>query len=192
MHRKVRGASAGERLLEIGAGTLNHLRYEAGAASYDVIEPFSALYEGQSETRLVRQFYTDIDEVPLDHRFDRILSVAVLEHLANLPHVVARAGLLLGDKGEFKAGIPSEGGLLWTFSWASSVGLMTRITRGLDYGELMRHEHLSAAPEIIAVVRYFFRNCRVERFPLPWHHLSLYCAISASDADLDRCAAFGR
>src|SRR5262245_60525465 len=47
MHRKVaKRQTAGETILEIGAGTLNHVRYERGYKRYDFVEPFAELWQG--------------------------------------------------------------------------------------------------------------------------------------------------
>lgn len=191
MHRKVSSAGCPEsKILEIGAGTLNHIDYEPNAISYDIIEPFRELYLNRKELCRVGQIFDDIDRVPLFTEYGKILSVAVLEHISNLPGVVARAGLLLNKGGVFCAGIPSEGGFLWGLGWRATVGVVARLKLGLNYGDLMRHEHLSTAPEIIAVVRYFFKQVEVSRFPLPFHHLSLYSCIRASDPIEDRCRGF--
>ena len=45
MHRQVAASTAGQRVLELGAGTLNHRPYEADSLTYDIVEPFAALYE---------------------------------------------------------------------------------------------------------------------------------------------------
>jgi hypothetical protein len=46
MHRQVsKKFFPGNRVLEIGAGTLNHLRYETPNV-YDVVEPFEELVQG--------------------------------------------------------------------------------------------------------------------------------------------------
>jgi hypothetical protein len=192
MHRKVCAtSSAKSTVLELGAGTLNHVQYEHPDTSYDVVEPFHELYVSQPAVSRICHFYDDIVQVPPSNRYGRIISVAVLEHIANLPQAVARSGLLLSPNGKFCAGIPSEGGFLWGFSWRATVGIVARAKLGLDYGDLMRHEHLSTAPEIIGVVRYFFRQCRVSYFPLPFHHFSLYAYIEATDPILERCTRFG-
>lgn len=192
MHRQVSVSGHTGRLLEIGAGTLNHVRYEIDIGRYDVIEPFLELYAGSQDAARISSFYSDIAEIPASERFDRIVSVAVLEHILDLPHVIARAGLLLEEGGTFAAGIPSEGGFMWGFTWRASVGLAARIKHGLDYGDLMRHEHVSKAPEIIAVVSHFFRNCKVRRFPFSFHHLSLYSCIIASDPIRERCLEYAQ
>src|SRR5260370_21433737 len=111
MHRKVADGVQGS-VLEIGAGNLNHLPYHSAAGAYDVVEPFRELWAGSPHLSRVRRIYSGIEEVPDHERYDAIVSTAVLEHLTDLPHVVARAALLLSLDGTFRAGFPSEGGLL--------------------------------------------------------------------------------
>lgn len=192
MHRQVRFLGRTERLLEIGAGTLNHVRFETDIGRYDVVEPFHELYAGSPEAGRIHSFYSDIAEIQDTERFDRIVSVAVLEHILDLPLAIAQAGLHLEEGGVFAAGIPSEGGFLWGCSWRATVGLSARMRYGLDYGDLMRYEHVSTASEIIAVVSHFFRKCEVRRFPLPLHHMSLYSCIIASEPMKERCFAYIR
>ncbi len=189
MHRRVasRAADAGV-ILELGAGTLNHVPYERSFAQYDVVEPWHDLMRDSPFRDRVSRVYADIREVPEGQQYDRILSVAALEHLLDLPHVLARCGLLLKPRGLFQAGIPSEGGLAWGLAWRLTTGLAFRITRGLSYGPIMRHEHVSTAGEILALTRYFFRKVSVSRFPLPGLHFSFYTYLEASDPDLVRCA----
>jgi hypothetical protein len=49
----------------------------------------------------------------------------------------------------------------------------------LDYGRLMRYEHVNSEEDIIAVSEYFFGQVQVARFPLPHKHLSLYTYVEA-------------
>ncbi len=178
MHRRVAAAPAGA-LLEIGAGTLNQLQYEAPQQRYDIVEPFAALFEGSPELKRVDAVYADISEIPAGRQYDRITSVAVLEHLDDLPAIVARSALMLRDDGLFQAGIPSEGGLLWTLAWRLTTGVAYWLRNRLDYAVLMRHEHLNTATEIEAVMRSFYRDVRIARFPLPLRHLSFYSYLEA-------------
>ncbi len=122
----------------------------------------------------MRAFYADIADVPRENRYDRIISIATLEHVLDLPRLVAQAAALLKPNGTFAAGIPSEGGFLWGLAWRSSVGLSFRLRTGLNYGDLMRHEHVNRAAEIEVIVKHFFEHVRVRRFPIPAQHLSLY------------------
>jgi SAM-dependent methyltransferase len=189
MHRVAAKRGTPGSVLEIGAGTLNHLPYES-AEAYDVVEPNKLLWAGSPRLARVRKVYESVGAVPEGAAYDRVLSVAVLEHLDALPEVVARAALLLKPDGIFQAGIPSEGGFLWGAAWRLTTGIGYRLRNGLPYGPLMRYEHVNDAEDILAVLRYFFRAVVVRRFPLPMHHLSFYTYAEASEVDGARCRAY--
>lgn len=182
MHRQVaadvRGGPRGATL-EIGAGTLNQLPFEPPGAPYDVIEPFAALYADSPSKSRVRRFFNDIAEVPAGETYARITSVAALEHVCDLPVVLARAALLLTPDGELRAAIPSEGGFLWRLGWSLTTGLEFRLRHGLDYGVLMAHEHVNAAREIEALVQTLFERVEIRAFGLG-RQLSLYRFMAAS------------
>ena len=171
--------------LEIGAGTLNQLSYENKSDIYDVIEPMKHLYEDSPYFDKIRHFYGDISEVPGDHAYHRITSVAVLEHVDNLPQVVARSCNLLAENGVFCAGIPNEGRAVWKLAWKTTTGIEFRLKYGADYGVLMRHEHLNTADEIEGVLRYFFREVYCKNFGIN-KSLSLYRYIECKSPYTDR------
>jgi hypothetical protein len=189
MHRKIAKRGGGRRVLELGAGTLNHLRYEATAPVYEIVEPMQELLSGRPELARVSRVYRSVHDIPSEIRYDRILSIAVLEHLDDLPLIVASSALLLSDGGLFQAGIPAEGGLVWGLAWRVSTGISYRCRTGLSYTSVMRHEHLSMAEEIIAVLRHFFANVTVRWFPVPLLQLALYGYIEARHPLLERCQA---
>jgi hypothetical protein len=54
----------------------------------------------------------------------------------------------------------------------------------------MRHEHVNSATEILDVLRYFFGDIRMERFPLRSAHLSFYTCVTASQPNRTRCQVF--
>ena len=190
MHRAIAGSPPGASILELGAGNLNHVPYERHAASYDVVEPMRALWEDSPYRRSIRSIYQDIADIAPGSSYGRIISIAVLEHLTELPMIVAQSGLLLAPGGRFQAGIPTEGGFLWGFAWRATTGIAYRIRRGADYGVLMRHEHVNTAREIQTVVAYFFDHVALRRFPLPAFHLSFYTYLEAARPRIDRCSAF--
>lgn len=186
MHRQV-ARQRGAPVLELGAGTLNHLPFEPGVEPYDIVEPFRALYEDSPQLRRVRDAFDSQADIPEGRRYRRIVSIAVLEHMIDLPKELARSALALEEGGLFQAGIPSEGGALWWLGWRSTTGMTYFLRTKLDYGVLMRHEHVNKAPEILSLVRHFFHDVTVKRFPLPHHHLSLYVYIEARHPRQDRC-----
>jgi SAM-dependent methyltransferase len=192
MHRRIAAAACPEHetILEIGAGNLNHLAYEAHCRRYEAVEPFRELYAGRSLQSRLAAIHEDIRDVPAENRYDRILSVAVLEHLTDLPAIVARSALLLAPGGMFQAGIPSEGAFLWGAAWRCTTGVLFRLRTGLSYGALMRYEHVNSAWEIGAVARHFFASVQVRRFPLALHNLSLYTYLEAVEPREEVCAAY--
>ena len=187
MHRKVsQFAKPSGAVLEIGAGTLNHLPHEKTHAAYDIVEPFKALYEKNPALSQIRSVYEDIRQIKVV-QYDRIVSVAALEHLTELPYALAKSGLLLKQGGVFQAGIPAEGGLLWGAAWRLSTGLAYRLHNGISYRPVMRHEHINSASEIIELTQYFFNDVSLAYFPLPAIHASLFIAITARGPNLERC-----
>ena len=186
MHRRVACGNGGGPVLELGAGTLNHLPYEPDGP-YDIVEPWPELYQDNEAYRRVTGTFADIAEIPPDRRYCRIISVAVLEHVEDLPRVVARSALLLQRDGVFQAGIPSEGGLLWGLAWRLTTGIAYRLRTGLPYGPVMRHEHVNSAADIIAIVRHCFRSVEVSWFPLPVRPASFYCYVQAREPLVKRC-----
>lgn len=192
MHRQVAAdalAGFSGSTLEIGAGTLNQLKHEPQCGAYDIIEPFAKLYENSPNLERVRTIYSDIAELPNELRYARITSVATLEHICDLPFVVAKSGCLLDKGGVFRAAIPSEGTPLWKLGWTLTTGLEFRLKHGLDYGELMRHEHVNSAQEIREVLGYFFDRIHSRALGIS-QALSIYQYHECRMPRLDRCRAF--
>lgn len=151
--------------LEIGAGTLNQLDYEQGIKQYDIIEPFTALFENSPHKTKVRNIYADMSEVPTQSNYDRITSIAVFEHIENLPEVVAKAVLHLKPNGSLRVSIPNEGTIMWKLG-TMVTGREFKKRHGLDYQVLMKFEHINTAKEIEEVLSYFFTNLKCSVFGL--------------------------
>jgi len=103
MHRAIASSCVSGSILELGAGTLNHIPCEPSVSSYEIVEPFHALWEDSPYRSRISAFYDDVLDIPQQRRYDRILSVAVLEHLTDLPRIVARSGMLLAPGGCFSS-----------------------------------------------------------------------------------------
>lgn len=169
MHRKLAEdvkSGSPKSTLELGAGTLNQLPYEPESNPYDIVEPFHELYQASPNLARIRNIYDDILDIPRAATYERITSVAVLEHICNLPEVIAQSGLLLVEGGQFRAGIPSEGTILWRLGWKTTTALAFKRRYNLDYEVLMKHEHVNSAKEIEEVLRYFFAEVKGRVFGL--------------------------
>ncbi len=179
MHKKVaedwsqKSFDQNTRTLEIGAGTLNQIAYEPPIGIYDIIEPMDFFYKDSPHLNRIHKIYADISEIPTSEKYDRITSVATFEHICDLPRVVERTTLLLKTGGSLRIGIPSEGGFLWGLGWRATTGLEFFLKNKLDYGVLMKHEHVNTAHEIESVIRHFYKNVKITNYGLGFH-LSLY------------------
>jgi len=193
MHKKVarHGLPAQRRLstLEIGAGTLNQLLHEPEEQDYDIVEPFGELYADSPLLTRIRNRYDEIWTVPEDSRYDRIISIATFEHLCDLPAIVALCGRYLQERGVLQVAIPSEGTFLWSLGWRLTTGLEFRLRHNLDYGELIRHEHVNQAWEIETVLRCFFKKISCSFFGLN-RSVSLYQYFRCQQPDTARCAEY--
>ena len=184
MHRKIAASHIRGALLEIGAGGLNHVPYERNVTKYDVIEPLGKQLSDKSPYKYqVNKFYTDYHEMlsMIDtHQYDRIISIAVFEHLENLPFILAASSQLLSETGILQVGIPSEGGMLWGIGWRLTTGISYRLRTGLNYKKIIRHEHINTLDEILLLIKYLFEDFKIEFFPCLGKHGSFYCYVEAA------------
>lgn len=157
--KDVKGVSDEVSTLEIGAGTLNQLDFEQVNGPYDIIEPFVKLFEGSEKLSRIRTIFNDIGEIE-GRTYDRITSIAVFEHIMDLPYVVAKAALLLKEGGCIRTAIPNEGTIMWTLG-TKITGRDFKKRYGLDYKVLMQYEHVNTSDDIEKVLDYFFE--RTER-----------------------------
>lgn len=191
LHKKVAGdvsKSHTKKTLEIGAGSLNQLQYEV-SDFYDIIEPFSELYSNSPDLNKINTIYKDINEIELFEKYDRITSVATFEHITDLPKVVAKTCLLLNTNGSLRTSIPNEGTLLWTLGWKLTTGLEFKLKHGLNYGTLMRHEHVNNAKEIDEVLNYFYDTNKCKIFGLN-KKFGFYRFYESKNPNISRAKAY--
>lgn len=175
--------------LEIGAGNLNHLAYEPIVGLYDIVEPFSSLFENKRELNRVNSIYNDISEIPKSKTYDRIITIATLEHILNLPEVIAQSALHLNPNGVFRAAIPNEGTLLWNLAWKCTTGIEFKIKYGINYGLIMAYEHVNTSKEVSAILNYFYREVKTSSLGLH-PKLALYLYYECSNPNLKICREF--
>ncbi len=164
MHKKVAALSFPElSCLELGAGNLNQLPFEKKAKKYDIVEPFEDMYAASPHLNRINTVYKSIEEIDQTKKYDRIISVAVLEHIEDLPKFIAQAAFHMNDNAVFQASIPNEGSFLW--KWGTLyTGREFKKKYGLDYQVLMQYEHLNTAQEIHSVLHYFFKDIKIKLF----------------------------
>lgn len=160
------------KTLEIGAGTLNQLDFEC-SDHYDIVEPFEQLYYDSPNLHLVNSLYSDISEVPIFQKYDRIISIACFEHICDLPDMINKCCDHLSTNGILCVSIPNEGRFLWKLAYSVTTGFEFYIKYGLKYSVLMNYEHVNTADEIEKVLRYYFGSVKVKFFGIS-RMLALY------------------
>ena len=170
--------------LEIGAGTLNQLKHE-NTTHYDIVEPFTSLFEDSPFLNRINNVYKDISEIEIKQKYDRITSVATFEHILNLPEVVAKSCLLLNNGGTLRTSIPNEGTWLWEIGWKATTGFAYKRKYGLDYGIMMKHEHCNNADEVEEILNYFYGKNKMTVFGLN-KAFALYRFYESSEPNIKR------
>ena len=193
MHRRVAADVKNSRdpgaTLEIGAGNLNHVAYEPASQPYDIVEPSAYLFQEAPKLAQIRNIYSDVRQIPVDQRYERIVSIATLEHLCDLPEVIAHVGLLMQPQGTFRVAIPSEGTAPWRWAQLVTTGLEFRLKYGLDYKVLRRYEHVNTAEEIEGILNQFFNSIKSQFYGLS-RRLSLYQFFVCATPRLNTCKAY--
>jgi SAM-dependent methyltransferase len=184
MHRMVaKSKFRGNTVLEIGAGTLNQLKYELPASPvYDIVEPFRELYEDSPYLSKIRAVYEDISQIPKECKYDRIISIATYEHILNLHEVLEQTRSFLNPGGVHVAAIPNEGHFLWKLGWMCTTGLAFRLKYGLDYSVIIKHEHVNNADEIEAMLKQYYNIAKRHVFGLS-KRLCLYRVYTCYGAE---------
>ena len=173
MHKKTSSIN-GKNILELGAGNLNHIVYENDYNNYDIVEPFSDLYKDSPNLSSVRSIFNSLSEV--NNKYDKIVSIATLEHLVDLPKEIQLCKNLLQDEGILQVAIPCEGELAFRLGWMLTTGITFRIKYNLDYTRLMQYEHINSINEIYNILENNFNIVKFQRSPflLPLKHFSFY------------------
>ena len=187
MHLKIKRYNNQKKLLlELGAGTLNHVGFE-NVFEYDVIEPFDDLFESASENlkAKVNKRYKYSTDIKVHKKYDRIISIATLEHLTNLPFDIAILTKVLKKNGKFQHSYPSEGSYLWYFCSRYISGLNFFLKHKLNFNVFLKHEHVNSAKEIEELFNLIFEKVKIKRFPFNFFHLSLFSYIEASNPKIE-------
>ena len=166
--------------LEIGAGTLNHLKYEK-INKYDIIEPKKFLYSNSDNLKHINQAFDKIDQCK-DNYYDRIISIAVLEHLTDLPRYLYESSKKMKENGYQQHSIPCEGYPMWNITWFLISGITFRLKYGYSFKYIQKHEHVNNFDEIHSLIKFFYKDVKV-RFSYPFYnkYLSLYSNIKFSN-----------
>jgi len=185
LHFSIKGRNSNQKCstLEVGAGTLNHLKYECNNNLYDysIIEPKKFLFKKNILKKKIKKIYKNYLKLPYKH-FDRIISCAVLEHLDDLPMFLVKSSFSMKKNGYQSHSIPCEGYPTWKFSWDLISGLPFKLRTGLNFNEIQKFEHVNNFDEIVDLIKFFYNNVSI-KFSYPFFlspYTSLYANITFS------------
>lgn len=190
LHKKVSAdlTDYPQKTLEIGAGTLNHLKYEK-ISTYDIVEPFHELFSNSPDLKLINTVYNSIYEIKNSEQYNRIISIATFEHITDLPLVVAKSCLLMKKDGCLRVAIPNEGSLIWKLAYELTTGIEFKIMYNLKYSTLMNYEHVNTAREIEDILNYFFGSVKQSHFGLN-KQLSFYRFFECTKPEITKAVNY--
>lgn len=173
------------RVLEVGAGTGQHLRFvRHGFDEYvatDVNPDLLAIGREHAGSRPGLRFeLADATRLPYeDASFDRVISVYNLEHLP-FPHDVLKEWRrVVRPGGVISIAIPAEGGIAWNMGrYFTTRRSFAREGLNLDY--IIAREHINACYRLVALIRHYFPNRQEYWYPLkvPVTHVNLVYAVT--------------
>lgn len=159
------------RTLEVGAGLGEHSKFEdLKLQDYYVMD-----YRKDFCDELHRSFpeshvrFGDIQanqSIWPDGFFDRVIAVHVLEHLPDLPKALSEVKRLLKVGGIFDVVLPCEGGFAYSIARKISAERIFRKKFKMDYGPIIKNEHVSCYSEIVAELDQMFVLEYDRHFPL--------------------------
>ena len=180
LHLSIDDRMRKNKTLELGAGTLNHLKYEV-QKEYDIVEPKSFLFRGSKNKKLINKIYKNINSTP-NKNYDRIISCAVLEHITDLPNYLYLSSLKLKKRGYQQHSIPCEGYPMWNIVWFLFNGIFFKLRYGYSFKYIQKHEHVNNFDEISSLIYFFYKKVRINfSYPLYHKYFAFYANIKFSN-----------
>jgi ubiquinone/menaquinone biosynthesis C-methylase UbiE len=165
-----RGARAGAKTIEIGAGLGEHLAFEPYQdENYCAVELRAEMAEAiERKYPRVQTIVGNCQErLPVeDASIDRALAIHVLEHLPDLPSAIGELRRVLKDQGQLVVVIPCEGGLAYGLARRISAQRVFERRYKLSYDWFIKSEHINVPKEIIPELTKHFEIVERRYFPL--------------------------
>ncbi len=164
-----KSAAPGQRTLEIGAGTGEHLVHEPACSDYYALELREELAETlRQRFPAARTIIGDCQQRidVKDYFFDRVLAIHVLEHLPDLPSALDEVVRVLKPGGIFSVLIPCEGGFGYKIGREFTSKRMFEARYHTDYEWMITYDHINKANEILELLNARFEKRDQTFFPL--------------------------
>lgn len=178
-----------ERVLEVGAGTGEHLRFVRHKFDKYVITD-----QDIKTLEIAKEKSISIDSQKLvfeeqkgesinhpDNSFDRVIAAHVLEHIYQ-PHLAIKEWVrVIKNGGVLSILIPTDPGIAWRLGRALGPRRNAH-AKGLAYDYIMAREHVNSCTNLVAILRHYFPNGNEAWWPLSVHSvdLNLFYAFHAT------------
>jgi phosphatidylethanolamine/phosphatidyl-N-methylethanolamine N-methyltransferase len=177
-----------EKVLEIGAGTGEHLGFVLHGFDQYVLTDLDAKtlevakdklgYKFGNKVKYETQAAEGLDY--LDNSFDRLIATHVLEHIYK-PHLSLKEWRrVVKNGGTLSILIPTDPGVAWRLGRHFGPR-KNAIAQGVAYDYVMAREHVNSCNNLIALLRHYFPE-RTEAwwpFPIPSIDLNLFFVCHA-------------
>lgn len=184
-HRWVAKHTRPGKVLEIGSGAGQHGKYFRGPPEDIVFSEYAAyafpspLLPDRFAGRVVR---CDARQLPFGaNRFDTVISVYNLEHIAELQSVLREVYRVLAAGGAFLIALPCEGGLAWNLGREFTTRRRYSKLYGINYDKVIAFEHVwdfrGVYTEILKSQLFDIRRRRFFPFDLPTPHVNLIACL---------------
>ena len=175
-HRKLERhhkSNAGNRILEIGAGFAEHLKFVSADFQTYVISDLNLdkknkylvsnlESEGLLTDNRIEFAKCDVGSLPFKNdEFDRVIVTCVLHHVSNLEVALQEIRRVTKDKGQISVYLPCDPGLLYRFvrhfaSHAKQAKIMNASMTHVKY--IWSLEHINHFPGILSKLRWIFKE----------------------------------
>ena len=173
-----------DRVIEVGAGTGKHLEFVRHRFASYLMTDISERHLRQIaiNSPSVRIEVADAAFLPYENSsFDRLISVANLEHLPN-PHLVLEEWRrVVRPGGTISISIPTEGGIAWNLGRYLTTRRYFR-RMGLDLDYIIAREHINACYRLVSLIRHYFPSRREIWWPfgIPSVNINLIYSCNAT------------
>ncbi|CAA9893013.1 Ubiquinone/menaquinone biosynthesis methyltransferase [Candidatus Methylobacter favarea] len=176
------------KVLEIGAGTGEHLNFVRHGFDHYVLADLDAKtlevaerkLKGKFDNKLLYETQSGEELHYVDNSFDRLIASHVLEHISQ-PHLALKEWRrVVKNRGVLSILIPTDPGIAWRLG--RHLGpRKNALAQGIAYDYVMAREHVNSCNNLIALLRHYFPE-RTESwwpFPIPSIDLNLFFVCHA-------------
>jgi phosphatidylethanolamine/phosphatidyl-N-methylethanolamine N-methyltransferase len=162
------------KVLEIGAGTGEHLSYLRHSFDKYVLSDLDAKTLEVAKNKLHDKFGDKLVYEPqngetlsyADSSFDRVIATHVLEHIYQ-PHLALKEWRrVVKNEGVISILIPTDPGIAWRLGRHFGPR-KNAVAQGIAYDYVMAREHVNSCNNLIALLRHYFSERSESWWPLP-------------------------